>query len=445
MPRRILVLGLLTALFATADASAQTNWPQFRGSQSLGTSDEPGLPDTWSAEKNVVWKTEIPGRGWSSPIVWGDRIFVTSVVNEGTSKPPKKGLYFGGEQKTPPDTVHRWMVYCIDWKTGKILWERMAHKGKPESTVHIKNSYASETPVTDGERVYAYFGNLGLFCYDMNGKELWSRRWGAFKTRFGWGPAASPVLYKDRIYIVNDNEQNSFLAAVDKRSGEEVWHVARDEKSNWAPPYIWENGQRTEIVTPGTGKIRSYDLDGHVLWELKGMSSITIPMPFSRDGLLYICSGYVMDTKHRPVFAIRPGASGDISLNEGETANHYIAWFQKLAGPYNPSPLLYGPYFYVLKDRGFLSCYDARTGKVIYPDQRLGSANAFTCSPWAYDGKIFCQSEDGDTFVIKAGPKFEILHKNSLGEMCMATPAIANGSLLLRTETKLYRIGNAIK
>jgi outer membrane protein assembly factor BamB len=442
--RRTFTLGLVTALLATADASAQSNWPQFRGSQSLGISDAPGLPDSWSTTQNVVWKTDIPGRGWSSPIVWGDRIFLTSVINEGQSKPPKKGLYFGGDQHTPPKTVHRWMVYCIDWKTGKILWEKMAHKGVPESTIHIKNSYASETPVTDGQRVYAYFGNLGLFCYDMDGKELWSRKWGTFKTRLGWGTAASPVLYKDRVYIVNDNEQKSFIAAIDKRSGEEVWHVARDEKSNWAPPYIWENTQRTEIVTPGTGKVRSYDLDGHLLWELKGMSSITIPVPFSRDDLLYVCSGYIMDKK-KPVFAIRPGATGDISLQEGQTANNYIAWFQKLAGPYNPSPLLYGPYFYVLKDRGFFSCYDARTGKEIYVDQRLGGATAFTCSPWAYDGKIFCLSEDGDAFVIKAGPKFEIIRKNSLGEMCMATPAIANGSLLVRTETKLYRLGNAIK
>jgi hypothetical protein len=436
--------GLVTALLATAGASGQTNWPQFRGSQSLGISDAPGLLDTWSTTQNVVWKTDIPGRGWSSPIVWGDRIFLTSVVNEGTSTPPKKGLYFGGEQRTPPKSVHRWVVYCIDFKTGKILWEKTAHKGVPASTIHIKNSYASETPVTDGHRVYAYFGNVGLFCYDMDGKDLWSRNWGAFKTRNGWGTAASPVLYKDRVYIVNDNDQNSFIAAIDTRTGEEVWHVARDEKSNWATPYIWENDQRTEIVTPGTGKVRSYDLDGHLLWELKGMSSITIPVPFSRDGLLYVCSGYILDKK-KPVFAIRPGATGDISLQEGQTANNYIVWFQKLAGPYNPSPLLYGPYFYVLKDRGFFSCYDARTGKEIYVDQRLGSANAFTCSPWAYDGKIFCLSEDGDAFVIKAGPKFEIIRKNSLDEMCMATPAIANGSLLVRTETKLYRLGNAIK
>jgi outer membrane protein assembly factor BamB len=335
------------------------------------------------------------------------------------------------------------MVYCIDLNTGKVRWEKMVHQGVPESTSHIKNSFASETPVTDGERVYAYFGNLGLFCFDLDGKELWSKKWGSFKTRFGWGTAASPVHYKERIYIVNDNDEHSFLAAIDRRTGEEVWHLARDEKSNWATPYIWENETRTEIVTCGSMKVRSYDLDGHLLWELKGMSSIAIPTPFSKFGLLYIGSGYVNDKK-RPVFAIRPGASGDISLKEGETSNKYIAWFHKVAGPYNPSPLIYGDYFYVLKDRGTLSCYKPRTGKEIYSEKRLGS-DKFTTSPWAYDNKIFCQSEDGDTFVIKAGPKFELLHKNSLGEMCMATPAIVNGSLVLRTETKLYRIGDALK
>jgi outer membrane protein assembly factor BamB len=440
---RTFIVGLLATILTNLSAYADNNWPQFRGSKSLGISEETGLPDTWSTTQNVLWKTDIPGRGWSSPIVWGDRIFLTSVINEGKSEPPKKGLYFGGERQKPPTSVHRWMVYCIDFRTGKILWEKMPHKGVPEGTSHIKNSFASETPVTDGERVYAYFGNLGLFCYDMDGKELWSRKWPAYKTRFGWGTAASPVLYKDRIYIVNDNDQNSFLVAIDKHTGAEVWRVQRDEKSNWATPYIWENEIRTEIVTPGTVKCRSYDLDGHLLWQLRGMSQIAIPMPFSKFGLLYMTSGYVLDKK-RPVFAIQPGATGDISLQEGETSNQYIAWSQKQGGPYNPSPLIYGDYFYVLKDRGFLCCFDARTGKEIYHDQRLG-ATEFTSSPWAYDGKIFCQSEGGDTFVIKAGPKFEILRKNSLNEMCMATPAIVNGSLIIRTETKLYRIGNGVK
>jgi outer membrane protein assembly factor BamB len=437
-----LILFLPAGLASTVRADG--NWPQFRGNQALGTSaDEATLPGTWSTTQNVVWKTAVPGRGWSSPIVWGDRIFLTSVISEGNTETARKGLYIGGERMTPPSDIHRWMVYCLDWETGKIVWQKIAHEGVPDGSRHIKNSYASETPVTDGERLYAYFGNLGLYCYDLDGKDLWSRKLGTYKTRFGWGTAASPVLHKDRLYIVHDNEEHSFLVCLDKKTGQEVWRVDRDEKSNWATPFVWENEQRTELVTSGTNRVRSYDPDGKLLWELKGMSMITIPTPFASGGLVYIASGYVMNPL-RPVYAIRAGATGDISLKEGETSNTYIAWFHKAAAPYNPSPLVYGDYFYVLRDRGFLSCYDAKTGKAIYADQRLG-APAFTSSPWAYNGKVFCLSEDGDTFVIKAGPEFKLLGKNSLDELCLATPAIARGSLILRTQTKLYRIRKGAK
>jgi outer membrane protein assembly factor BamB len=216
--------------------------------------------------------------------------------------------------------------------------------------------------------------------------------------------------------------------------------VARDEGSNWAPPYIWKNQQRTEIVTSGTGRVRSYDLDGELLWEIGGMSSITIPQPLASHGLLYVTSGYVGDEK-RPVFAIRPGASGDLTLQPGQASSEFIAWSHPQAGPYNPSPLVFGDYYYTLFDRGFFTCHDALTGKEIYDKQRFEvGAGAFTASPWAYNGKIFCLSEDGDTFVVKAGPSFEILHKNSLGEMCMATPAIARGSLIVRTQERLLKI-----
>jgi outer membrane protein assembly factor BamB len=435
-----LVLG---AAFLCSIARADTNWPQFRGARSLGTADEAGYPSVWSETENVVWKTDIPGRGWSSPIVWGDKIFVTTVVSEGPVEKPKKGLYFGGERTKPPTDVHRWMVYCVDFQTGKVLWEKVAHKGAPPTPYHIKNSLASETPVTDGERVYAYFGNLGLFCYDFAGKELWSRKLGTFKMAFGWGTGASPVLYKDCIYIVNDNEEQSFLVALNKKTGAELWRTERQEKSNWATPFVWENEVRTEIVTPGSGKVRSYDLSGKLLWELKGMSTITIATPFTAGGLLYISSGYVLHA-HRPVYAIKPGATGDISLGKDQTSNDYIAWYHKLAAPYNPTSLVYGDYFYVLKDRGFLSCCDAKTGKILYEDQRLG-AQAFTASPWACDGKIYCLSEDGDTFVFQAGPEFKLLGKNSLNDMCMATPALVRGNLILRTESKLYRIGTDSK
>jgi outer membrane protein assembly factor BamB len=301
------------ALILTAIAESD-NWPGFRGPGSLGVAEDPNLPDTWSATENVTWKTEVPGEGWSSPAVWGDNIFVTSVIGSAEAEKPKKGLYFGGERKAPAD-IHRWMVYSVDFKTGKIRWEREVRKGPPESSHHLKNTYASESPVTDGERIYAYFGNVGVFCFDMNGKPLWSKNWGPFQTRYGWGTAASPVLHKDRIYMVNDNEQQSFIIALNKKTGEEIWRVERKEGSNWATPYIWENDLRTEIITPGTGKVRSYDLDGKLLWEFSGMSSIAIPTPFSRHGLVYIASGYVGD-QNRPVYAVKPGASGDISLKQ---------------------------------------------------------------------------------------------------------------------------------
>lgn len=431
---------LILSIAIVAPFAAADNWPQFRGPDATGVAaDNPTLPDSWSTTENVVWKVNVPGRGWSSPIVWEDKIFLTAAVNTGKDPVAKKGLYFGGEQKKPPATAHRWVVSCLDFRTGKTLWEQTAHEGIPASTIHIKNSYASETPVTDGERVYAYFGNVGLFCYDLEGKLLWSQKWGPFKTQFGWGTAASPALHKGRLYVVNDNEEQSFLTALDARTGKELWRVPREERTNWATPFVWENEKRTEIVTPGTGKTRAYDLDGKLLWELKGSSGITIPTPFTRHGLLYFGSGYVM-AQRKPLFAVRPGASGDITPAEGQTSNEYVAWSQKDGAPYNPSFLVYGDLCYVLYDRGFFGCFDARTGKPMYEKQRLGSATAFTSSPWAYNGKVFCQSEDGDTFVLAAGPEFKPLGKNSLGEMCMATPAIAHGSLLLRTETALYRL-----
>jgi outer membrane protein assembly factor BamB len=433
------ITALAVAITLHVTAIASDRWPQFRGPESLGVVEDPSLPDTWSETQNVAWKTNIPGMGWSSPIVWGDKIFVTSVINAKDTEPVKKGLYFGGERK-PPTDEHRWVVYAVDFKSGKILWEREVHKAVPTFSRHLKNSYASETPVTDGERVYAYFGNVGLFCFDMKGKLLWSKKWPAVNTRFGWGTAASPVLYKDRVYVVNDNDTKSFLVALNKKTGEQIWEIERAEASNWATPYVWENGQRIELITPGTKRVRSYDLNGKLLWEFTGMSSIAIPTPFSKFGLLYISSGYVGD-QHRPVYAIRPGASGDISLKQGETSNNFIAWYQPQAGPYNPSPIIYGDLYYTLLDRGFFTCHDAKTGKEVYGKQRIDQATvAFTSSPWAYNGKLFCLSEDGDTFVIEAGREFKVIGKNSLNELCLATPAIVRGSLIIRTATKLYRI-----
>lgn len=446
-------LALMLSALVTAILSADANWPQFRGLQAGVATDDPNLPDTWGTSENVIWKIDIPGRAWSSPVVWGDHVFVTAVVNatgpEESLKPT--GAYIGrslggsmtGGDLSIADSPHRWMLYAIDFRTGRIRWERAFHTSVPLSK-HQKNSHASETPVTDGDRVYVYSGHAGLFAFDMAGKPLWSKPMAPAKTRSGWGSAGSPVLHNDRVYIVNDNDERSFIAAFDKVTGAEVWRVDRDEGTNWSTPFVWENDRRIEIVTTGTRAVRSYDRDGKLLWQLSGMSSIHIPTPFSRHGLLYINSGYVADSA-KPVYAIRPGATGDITLKNGATSNEHIVWSHPTLGSYNPSSIVYGDYHYMLLDRGIMLAHDARTGKEIYAHQRITSGTLFTASPWAYNGKIFALSEEGDTYVIEAGPQFKVLGKNALDEMTLATPAIANGSLIIRTASKLYRISKAAR
>jgi outer membrane protein assembly factor BamB len=243
---------------------------------------------------------------------------------------------------------------------------------------------------------------------------------------------------------VNDNQDDSYLLALDAKTGEKVWQIPREEKSNWATPFVWQNPLRTEIVTPGTGRVRSYDLDGNLLWSLKGMSSITIATPYEADGLLYVSSGYVLD-QQRPIYAIRPGAQDDISLAQGQLSNEFIAWSQPKAAPYNPTTVVYDGRLYVLQDRSLLSCYRASDGQELFSPHRLPEGRAFTSSPWAANGKIFCLSEDGVTFVINAGDQFELSHTNTLAEddMCMSTPASSGDRLLIRTAARLYCLRNA--
>jgi outer membrane protein assembly factor BamB len=422
-------------------AIAQDHWPQFRGPQSTGVADEASFPERWSATENVAWKQDIPGRGWSSPVVWGQQVFLSTVVNTGEVEEIKKGLYFGGDRPQPPQAVHQWWVYCLDLETGAIRWQHQVHEGVPQSAIHLKGSYAAETAVTDGQRVYFCFGNLGIYCFDLAGDPVWQYRLKPQETRYGWGPAASPVLHAGRLYYCFDNEEDSYLMALDAATGAEQWRTSRDEKSNWATPYVWVNSQRTEIVTPGTGQVRSYDLDGQILWSLSGMSSITIATPYESDGLLYVSSGYVMDPL-KPVYAIRPGASGDISLQEGQTANPFIAWSLPKAAPYNPSTIVYQGRLYVLYDRGLMSVFDAKSGEAIYGPERLPNGRAFTASPWASRGRIYCLNEDGVTFVLQAGDDFNLLHTNSLqdDDMGMATPATVGDRLLIRTAARIYCI-----
>jgi outer membrane protein assembly factor BamB len=444
MPRVLSIL-VGVVLLSLVPLSADDQWPQFRGRQAGVADDDPALPQTWSETENVVWKVDVPGLSWSSPVVWDDHIILTSSISAGEEARPEKGLYDPGDAhgKTRTTFENRWMVYDFDFKTGKLRWSRELHRGVPPIGRHIKNTYASESAVVDGERIYIYFGTIGLAtALDLNGKTVWTRTFPTHETYYDMGTATSPVVHKDRVYLLNDNLTDSFLVALDKRTGKDVWMVKRPDEvgATWATPVVWENERGTEIVTSASGKVRSYDLDGKLLWELTGMTILTAPSPIVKHGLVYFSSGYPGNMP-RPVYAVRPGGIGDISLKPDTTSNDYIAWYQPTLGTYNTSALVYGDYYYTLLDRGFLLCHDARTGKQIYGRQRISAeASGFTSSPWAYNGKIFVLSEDGDTFVIQAGPTFKIIGKNSLNEMSMATPAIVRGSLILRTQTKLYRI-----
>jgi outer membrane protein assembly factor BamB len=440
MNRRDILKGLIACL--PARALLAENWPQFRGPGARGIADDdPRLPSTWSNSENILWRIDVPGRGWSSPIVWKDQIFLQSTISTAGEGPQRKGMFGGRQQYYPPEDEHRWMIDCFDFKSGQMRWATELSKGIPKVSRHPKNSFASETPITDGERVYAHFGDLGTYCLNMDGKILWSKEWPLLETRYGYGTGSSPALHEGRLYIVNDNEKQSYMIALDKLTGREIWKVDRDEPTTWSTPYIWRNQQRTEIVKVGTKKVRSYDLDGKLLWEISGMSLLAIPSPFSYEGLLYVATGYPSDKK-RPVYAIRPGAAGDITPADGQSSNQYIAWSLPQGGPYVPSSMIYRDLYYTLWDEGFLTCHDAKSGKEIYGKQRLDpSSTGFTSSPWAYNNRIFCLNEDGETFVIQAGPEFKLLGKNSLDDACLSSPAIANGSLILRTLSHLYRIG----
>jgi outer membrane protein assembly factor BamB len=436
--RKSVLLLLILASFSMAYAE---NWPGWRGPGTLGVSAEKGIPVQWDMTKNVKWKVEVPGLGHSSPIVWSNRIFVTTAVSSDPSQDEWQKGFFAGDRK--PDAAEiSWKVLCYDRETGKLLWDRTATSKKPGSTRHTKNSYASQTPVTDGTYVYAFFGDQGMYCYDLDGKLIWSRDLGSFKMRNGWGIASSPILYKNFVIQTCDQETGvSFIVAMDKKTGKDVWRAERDELSSWSTPYLYLQGSRPELIVNATRSIRSYDPEnGKLLWECRGpASSITVPTATSSNGLIYVSSGFIMD-KVRPMTAFIPGAKGDITLKEGEGQSGAIAWRQMTAAPYIPSPTAFGDYIFVLFDQGFIACYDAKTGKEIYGKQRIDAGAIFSASPVVVDGKLYCLSEDGDLYVIKAGPEYQLIAKSSVGEAVMASPAVSEGKMIVRSLRHLFSV-----
>ena len=435
------------ALFAAASlvigglatAHGQDNSPRFRGVDGTGVAtDDPRLPAEWSKTRNVVWTADVPGLAWSCPTVWNDRLFVTSVTSDQEQTKPQAGLYLGQGVREPEKGIHHWLVFCFDIESGKELWRREAAAGPPTVPRHPKASYASETATTDGERLYALFGDVGLYCYDFDGNLLWSHPIEAKKTFFDYGAAASPVVHDGQVFVVYDNLEASWIAAFDAVTGEENWRVARDETHSWATPLVWSHPQRTEIVVPGKQRHRSYSLRGDLLWEFDGkMSNLVIPSPFVAHDMCYIASGYVGDS-HRPTFAIKPGGSGNLTPAGDYADSEFIGWYQGTSSSYNPSQIVYGDFLYTLYDQGFLTCHDATTGEQIYGKQRFSPSGSFTASPWAYNGMLFCLSEEGVTYVVKAGPEFELLQRNDLEELALSTPAVAQGRLFIRTASKIY-------
>jgi outer membrane protein assembly factor BamB len=436
----VFVFALLTfSIVHSSSAKVSTNWPQWRGPDGQGVSAETGLPDEWSNTTNVKWKTPIAGRGHSSPIVWGKKIFLTSALDGEPIPGRTAGVTHkmsDGSDFVHPDAVganlkHTFKVVCLDRDSGKILWERVAYEGPVYDSRHKKASFASSTPATDGKYVFAFFGSEGLYAYDFAGKLLWKQAMPKIGTAsVGYG--VSPILYQNLVIMLcDDSGGNSFIAAYDKKTGKEAWRVARKVDITWSSPVLVHTKSRTEVVTAAAEAIIAYDpATGKELWRHKGLESNAVPSPVVENDLVVLTSGY----PKKIALAIRAGGSGDI------TGTPQVAWTYNKGTAYVPSPILYGDYIYLMTDRGLLTCLDVKTGKVEYEGARVPKPQIFMASPVAYEGKILLTSEEGDTYMLKAGPKHEVLRTNSLGENVYASPAIADGKIFIRGEQNLYCI-----
>ena len=440
-----LALSLFCLCLAASAARAQ-NWPQFRGANASGVAEGRPAPVKWDAAKaeNLRWKTPIPGLGHSSPVVWGDKVFVTTAVTSAPKDETRYGLY-GDVEPVKDDPRHTWKLYALDKRTGKVLWERVAYEGLPKVKRHPKSTHADSTPATDGRVVVALFGSHGLYAYDTSGKLLWKQDLGLlnpgwfYDPDYQWEHGSSPVIYKNLVIVQADIQKDSFIAAYDLKTGKQVWKTLREgELPGWGTPTVYEGKARAELVTTGARYVRGYDpLTGKELWRLGPMSEITTPTPIAAFDLIFVASGYA---PVQPIYAIRPGATGDISLKDDKESSEFVAWSKKRGGPYMPTPVVYGELLYTVSNQGVVTAYQAKTGERVYQQRIADRGGAFTASPVGSDGKLYLSSEDGEIFVVRAGPKHELLSVNPMGEVLMATPAISDGMLIVRGINHVFAV-----
>ncbi len=443
----LLFAGLaLTRSALAGDWTSPGDWPQFRGRHAAGIADGQNLPvefsaDTWS---NIRWKTAIPGLGHASPVISGDRVFIVTAISDAPDPSLRVGLY-GNIESVPEETSHSWQLYCL-WKyTGQILWKRTLHEGVPKIKRHTKSTHANSTPATDGIHLVVFLGSEGLYCYDLCGNLLWKRDLGILDSGYHrvpdaqWGFGSSPIIYKNMVIVQCDVQKGSYLAALDVRDGRELWRAARQDVPTWSTPTIYEGRTRVELIVNGYRHAGGYDpLTGKELWRLSGGGDIPVPTPVVAHGLILLSSAH---GGQAPLCAIRAGATGDVTPAGDARSSDHVAWYNPRDGVYMQTPIVCGEYLYACKNNGVLSCYDVRTGERLYRE-RLGSGRAgFTASPVAADGRLYFTGEDGEIYVVRSGPTFELLATNSMAEVCMATPAISDGMLIVRAKSHVYGIG----
>jgi outer membrane protein assembly factor BamB len=424
---------ILPSFLAPAGDNDPGHWPQWRGPYRNGIA-RTSAPLEWSATKNIAWKTGIPGRGHSSPVIWGDRIFVTTAVPTGTPSaetPASAADRRGPGGGTGALIEHRFLVYCLDRNTGKVIWEREARVAKPHEGYHFKyGSFASNSPVTDGKLVYAFFGSRGLFAYDFDGTLVWKRDLPHMRMKLAFGEGVAPVLDGDRLILSLDQEENSEIIAMDKGTGKDIWRVKREEQTAWAEPLVVEYGGKRQIIVAATSKVRSYEAEtGKLIWECSGLGGNVIPAPVSKDGIVWVMSGF----RNPNLMAIRIDRTGDL------TGTDAILWTNQRGNSYTPSPVLDDDKLYFVSDNGMLSCLSAKTGQPYYQQQRLPKPYNFKSSPVAAGGRLYLSTEEGDVVVVKMGGTFEVLATNRIAdEMIIATPAVAEGGLYLRGPSAVY-------